>query len=282
MANIIDAIINLVQDDDLQLKSHHIGTNRANISGDNLEDFIKDLFAGTLGFEERRRLRRLGEVFSYTGNSSNPPDAMLRGGDAIEIKKIESDNSSLALNSSYPKHTLKSTNPMINAACKNAENWHEKDMLYAIGVVKKGSNTLKHLCMVYGTNYCASDYIYERIREKIKEGVETIPGIDFTPSKELGHINNVDPLGITYLRVRGMWGIKNPWYVFDYIYQRPIDKVFTFMCIIDDRKWNILPNTFKLISLAARVPSLHISDEYTKNPDNPSQLDKVKLITYYK
>lgn len=282
MANIIDAIINLVKDDDLQLKSHHLGTNRANIAGDNLEDFIKDLFAGTLGVEEKRRLLKLSQVFSYSGNSSNPPDAMLRGGDAIEIKKIESDNSSLALNSSYPKHTLKSTNPMINEKCRTAEDWSEKDMIYAIGVVKKGSSTLKHLCMVYGTNYCASDYIYERIREKIKDGVETIPGIDFTPSKELGHINNVDPLGITYLRVRGMWGIKNPWYVFDYIYQRPIDMNFTFMCIIDDKKWNTLTNRADLVNLSSIVPALNISDELAKNPDNPCQLDKVKLITYYK
>lgn len=42
-------------------------------------------------------------------------------------------------------------------------------------------------------------------------------------SKELGHINKVDPLGVTYMRVRGMWGIDNPWKVFSYIYERDME-----------------------------------------------------------
>lgn len=280
--NIINAIINLVKDENLQLTSHHVGTNRANIAGDNLEDYIKDIFAGTLGFEERARLKKLSEVFSYLGNASNPPDAMLRGGDAIEIKKIESEGSGLALNSSYPKHTLKSTNPMISSACREAEDWTEKDMIYTVGVVKRRTNTLKHLCMVYGKNYCASDDFYTKIRDKIKEGVESIEGIEFTPSNELGHINKVDPLGITYMRVRGMWGIKNPWSVFDYIYQRPSNKDFTFMCIIANEKWNSFSNKEELLSLSKKKTELKITDEFTKNPDNPCRLDRVKLITYYK
>lgn len=61
---------------------------------------------------------------------------MLRDDDAIEVKTIESKGSTLALNSSYPKHTLKSTNPLITKACKEAEEWKEKEMLYIIDVVK--------------------------------------------------------------------------------------------------------------------------------------------------
>lgn len=282
MANIIDAIINLVHDDDLQLRSHHIGTNRANIVGDNLEDFIKDLFAGTLCVEEKRRLLKLSQVFSYSGNSSNPPDAMLRGGDAIEIKKIESDNSSLALNSSYPKHTLKSTNPMINTACKEAENWQEKDMLYVIGVVKKGSSTLKHLCMVYGTNYCASDSFYEKRKDEIRDNLMSIPNVIYEPHNGYNHKNEPDSLGNTYFKLTSKWKFKNPWQAFDYVYKKPLDKKFTFMCIIDENKWNSFPNNQELLDLSLKVNNLKITDKYVKSPDDNSIIEKVKLVTYYK
>ena len=65
---------------------------------------------------------------------------MLRNGDAIEVKKIESLSSALALNSSYPKHKLYCNSSMISTACREAEQWSEKDMIYAVGVVEKNKN----------------------------------------------------------------------------------------------------------------------------------------------
>lgn len=277
--NIINAIINLVQNPITQLVNYNQGKNRANHMGDALEEYIKDIFSNSFGMSETERLERISSVFSYLGNNSNPPDAMLKHGDAIEVKKIESDNATLALNSSYPKHTVLSSSSMISSACKTAENWTEKDIIYAVGVVKQ--NHLKHLCMVYGLDYCASDECYSRIKNIIKTGVEAIPGIDFAESKELGHINKIDPLGITYMRVRGMWGIENPWKVFSYVYTRDMSKKFTFMCIINDKKWNSFSNIDELLQLANRVPALTISNIKVKNPDNPAQLNTAKLISYY-
>ena len=247
MRNIIDAIITLIRQNETTLTNGQIGNNRANIAGYALEDYLKNLFADTFDYSETEKLQKWSEVFSYLGNNSNPPDIMLRNGDAIEVKKIESNDSAIALNSSYPKHTLLKTNPMISNACREAENWTEKDMLYAVGVVK--GNNLKHLCMIYGRNYCASDECYNRIKQHIKIGVENIEGVEFSPTRELGRINRVDPLGITYLRVRGMWHIENPWKVFNYIYERDRNANFNFMCLIDDVKWNQLKNNNELIKL---------------------------------
>lgn len=61
---------------------------------------------------------------------------------------------------------------MISKAYKEYENWTEKDMIYAVGLVEK--NNLKHLCMVYGLDYCADNSIYERIKNTIKTGIEKI------------------------------------------------------------------------------------------------------------
>lgn len=282
MANIIDAIITLVNNPVTKITEYYQGRNRANNSGDALEEYIKDLFANTFEMKESERLENISKVFSYLGNNSNPPDAMLFHGDAIEVKKIESNNSALALNSSYPKQKLSSKSKMINKGCKDAENgcWTEKDMIYVVGVVNKKNNNLKHLCMVYGLDYCADDEVYNKVKLKIKNGVESIPGVTFTETKELGHVNKVDPLGITYMRVRGMWGIENPWRVFSYIYERDFNKDFTFMCVINKEKWVQFENKNALLSLANVKENLLIKDVKIKNPDNPAQLREAKLIEF--
>lgn len=278
--NIVNAIYNLVQNPITELVDYYQGRNRANNAGDALEEYVKDLFCNSFNMEANQRLERLSEVFSYLGNNSNPPDAMLRGGDAIEVKKIETNGAALALNSSYPKHTLLANSPMISTACRNAEQWSEKDMIYVVGVVDKQSNNLKHLCMVYGLDYCASDECYSRIKKTIKDGVENIPGVEFAETKELGHINKVDPLGITYMRVRGMWGIENPWNVFNYVYERDMSKSFNFMCIINEDKWMSFDNTSLLENLS--IDGFEIKNIKIKNPDNPAQLRDAKLISFRK
>lgn len=105
-------------------------------------------------------------------------------------------------------------------------------MIYAVGVVD--TNNLTSLALVYGDDYCAEKSVYEQIKSVIKNGVESISGVEFSETKELGRVNRVDPLGITYLRVRGMWGIDNPFSVFNYIYKRDFSKKFNFMALINE------------------------------------------------
>ena len=278
MKNIIDAIAVLVKRKDNRLSDAPRGSNRINAVGYALEDYIKNLFADTFDCSESDRRERLSSVFSYLGNDANPPDIMIKGGDAIEVKKIQSDNAALALNSSYPKHTLLSSSPLLSNACREAESWIEKDIIYAVGVV--GGDRIKHLCMIYGRDYCASEECYDRIRTLIKFSVENSSGLEFAPTRELGRVNRVDPLGITYLRIRGMWHIENPWRVFDYVYQRNFDAGFNFMCIVNADKWLTFDNRDELIALQKSCPALRIADVKIYNPDNPARLNNAKLISY--
>ena len=281
MSNVIDAIINLVSRPIINVKSYYQGRNRANNAGDALEEYVKDLFAGTFENSESVRLEKIKKTFSYLGNSSNPPDIILKNGDAIEVKKIESNNAAVALNSSYPKQKLFRDSSMINKKCRECDGgtWLEKDMLYVVGVVGKNEE-LCHLCMVYGIDYCAGDEVYSKIKTAIKRGVESIEGIGFSESKELGHVNKVDPLGITYMRVRGMWGIDNPWKVFSYVYRRDVNKRFNFMSIISNDKWNTFDNVDSLINMAKNDSRLMIKDVEIKNPDNIYKLKSAKLIEF--
>lgn len=276
--SVIDAIINLVNNPVVMLKRDYGSRNRANSAGVALEEYVKDLFAGSFNMAAEARLKRLSEVFSYLGNNSNPPDAMLYGGDAIEVKKIESEDAPLALNSSYPKHVLRADSDMISIACRNAEPWQEKDMLYVVGVVKESA--LRHLAIVYGLDYCATEACYAGLKKRLQDVVNSIEGVDFSCTKELGRVNKVDPLGITYLRVRGMWGIENPWKVFDYVYRRNLSNNFNFMCLINSRKWDRLPGTERVLSLSCTNPCLKVSDVKIKDPDNPARLNDAKLVQF--
>ena len=246
--NIIDAIINIIKNPILELREYSVSHNRANNMGEALEEYIKDLFSGTV-FEknENKRMEIISKVFSYLGNTNNPPDSILREGDAIEVKKIENKTSSLALNSSFPKAKLYSNSPMITDACRNCEKWEEKDIIYAIGSCEK--NKLTSLIFVYGEDYAAENKIYENLKNKIKLGIESIDGLEFSETNEIGRINRVDPLGITYFRIRGMWGIENPVKVFDYIYERDDSKQFNFMALINEDKYNSFYNRKELENL---------------------------------
>ena len=277
--NIIDAIINIVKNPIVELKEYSISHNRANSMGEALEEYVKDIFSGTL-FEtdKNKRMEIISEVFSYLGNTNNPPDSILRDGDAIEVKKIENKSSSLALNSSYPKAKLYSNSSMITDACRNCEEWKEKDIIYAIGTCEK--NKLTSLIFVYGEDYAAENKIYENVKNKIKFGLETINGLEFSETNEIGRVNRVDPLGITYFRIRGMWGIENPIKVFDYIYERDNTKQFNFMALINDDKYNSFFNREELENLEKENKYLEIRNVKIKNPNNPAQLRSAKLITF--
>ena len=123
--NVIDAILNLVNNPTMNIVEQYRNNNRANQVGDAFEIYVRDLFAGTFeAVDEAERNLRYAEVFSYIGNSNNPPDIMLKNGDTIEVKKISSKTSALALNSSYPRRKLKSSSSMISMACRKAESWN--------------------------------------------------------------------------------------------------------------------------------------------------------------
>ncbi|MBE9018648.1 NgoPII family restriction endonuclease [Chroococcidiopsidales cyanobacterium LEGE 13417] len=280
MPNILTAFQTLITHPISDLISYYKGKNRINQIGDALEFFIKDIFADTVTeTDELKKLLKYDEVFSYSGNANNPPDLMLKNGDAVEIKKIESLGASIALNSSYPKSKLFCDSPLITSHCRTCEDWQEKDIIYAIGVAK--DKRLKLLWLIYGDCYAADREIYEKITNTIASGINQIPGVEFSKTKELGRVNKVDPLKITYLRIRGMWGIQNPLSVFDYAnlgYEKNSD--FQAIAIMKTSKYLSFPAQDRE-GLEARLDcNLQMFDVKIKSPNNPIQLISAKIINY--
>ncbi|WP_233862533.1 NgoPII family restriction endonuclease [Tenacibaculum piscium] len=278
MTNILEAIYNIVNQKNFRIREMYSGRNRANGMGDALENYIKDAFAGTFELtNEIKKMQTYNQKFSWLGSQNNPPDIMIKGGDAIEVKKTQSANSSLALNSSYPKTDLKQTSPMITKECKECEEWTIKDLIYCVG--HTNDTNLKSLWMVYGNSYAAKHETYQRIKTTISDGIKTIPDVVFADTKELGRVNQVDPLGITNLRIRGMWQIENPRKVFNYLHEST-DKDFELVCIIPTDKYNSFPKESINKLEEINESGFSIEDKQIKDPNNPAKLKDCKLIKF--
>lgn len=277
--NILLALKNILDNSNNELLKVYEGKvhNRANNMGDALEYYIKDIFCNTIeinDFNEKERI--YSDYLSYMGNSNNPPDFIITGDAAVEVKKLEGLGFGyIALNSSHPKDKLHSDSTLINNACRECENdlggWNEKEMIYAVGNIK--DNKLRVLWLLYGDCYCATEDIYLRIKNTIATGVKTISGVEFAESNELGRVNKVDPLGVTYLRIRGMWGIEHPMSVFSYLVDdyNKLNNYQVYVLITKD-KYNLLPkedkeNLLEYI-LAGRLEKYDVE---IKNPNNPAK-----------
>jgi len=284
MSNLLKAISSIVENPTINLVDFYsdrqfTGRNRINGVGKALEIYIQDLFADSL-FEtdEKTRESKVENTFSYQGNQNNPPDLILKEGDSLEIKKIQSVNSGIALNSSYPKNKLHSDSPLITKACRNCEEWEIKDIIYCIGVTD--DTKLKTLWMVYGDCYAADREVYERLQNVISDDLKNLKEFELSKTTELGRVNNVDPLEITYLRIRGMWHIDNPKSVFNYIYNFNESAEFQYICILKRGKFNSFPteDITKLYDL--QNDKFQIKDVQIKDPNNPVNKIDATLISY--
>ncbi len=277
MSNLLKAIKTIIENPITEVSRHYASRNRANSVGDALENYIKDVFCETINENnEINRLSKIESVFSWSGNQNQPPDLILKNGDAIETKKIQSPDAALALNSSYPKSKVYFGT--TNRHHIETKPWQIKDIIYAIGCTN--DSNLKYLWFVYGDCFVADKEIYEKIKQTISEGVNSISGVEFTETKELGKVKKVDPLGITDLRIRGMWHIENPNKIFKYI--NPLDEfsIFQLTCLMKTEKFESFPSEDKNFLLSYAASNYSIQDVKIKNPNNPSQRMDAKLITF--
>ncbi len=273
MTNILQAILNISKSDvKREIRDYYKNSIRIQQVGDALEFYVKDAFCNSFEINNiAKKEENYRNNFSYLGNSNNPPDIIIKGGDAIEVKKIEGKSSTISLNSSFPKDKLYSEDEMITNACRECEDWDIKDLIYAIGTVNDGK--LKSIWFVYGDCYAADREVYTRVKNCISSGVERIDNVEFSPTKELGRVNKVDPLGITYLRVRGMWGIEHPVKLFDDI-EDVEDNLLN--CIISEEKYLSFPKD-DILSLE-KSKSINVKNVDISDPNNPAKTLKAKYI----
>jgi hypothetical protein len=200
--------------------------------GKPFEIFAKNMFAQCLGALSSHVDAAWERTFSWRGSANHPPDFMIRGGDAVEVKTHKGIGQ-IQLNSSPPKRKLKATDPRIQIGCKNSEVWNEKDFLYFIG--KTNDEYVEALWLIDGRCMADEEKTYDLIFDKISLTVSDLGG---EPGNEIGRLNDVDNLKATSLRVRAMWLLEHPANLFEAIFTPTKSNSFVLNVLISLEKWN--------------------------------------------
>lgn len=297
MSNILNAITNIIIHRQAFAGAPNGGGNRMNANGASLEGFVKDAFAGTFGMPGGNQ-RWVNTCFSYLGSANYPPDIILTGGDAIEVKK-ENNLGPLQMNSSCPIDKLYHSNPKISDTAKDCDggNWQSKDILYVIGTEPLAQLGPKKIWMIYGDCLSPNEQVFRNLEREIKTAVETIPNYNWIQTNELARAQDVDPLGTTDLRVRAMWMLDHPNVLFQHCVSLCIQQnggnyanpqIFTYnrnasfqmYVLMTLSKFNSFPHADIQSIISRKCNNLLIEDVAIANPDNPAVALKCKLICY--
>lgn len=297
MSNIINAIVNIINNRLAFNGAQNGGGNRMNANGASLEGFVKDAFANTFGSLGGNQ-RWVNTCFSYLGSANYPPDMILIGGDAIEVKQ-EKNLGQLQLNSSCPINKLYRNNPKISDRVRFCDggNWQSKDILYVIGTEPRAQYGPKKIWMIYGDCLSPNEQVFRTLEREIKTTVEAIPNYNWVQTNELAKAQNVDPLGTADLRVRAMWMLNHPNGLFQHYvslcvqqnggnYANP--QIFTYnknasfqmYALMTLSKFNSLPQADIQDLLNRRGNNLLIENVEIADPDNPAVALNCKLICY--
>lgn len=239
--NLLKAICNIKNLSIIEMSSDlDMDANRITQQGKALEVFVKDAFSNSFDKtnNEKKNIYH-PQYFSYLGNKNNPPDAMLKNGDAIEVKKRK-DYGAIPLNSSYPKNKLFVHDTRISRHCKECEEWSQKDILYVFGIVPEDKG-LTAIAFIYGDCFAADEDVYINIKNRLSNTLGELPEVSLE-TNEIAQVHDVDSSEITSLRVRGMWNLKNPFKIFEDIFNfNPREQTFALLTLMHKTKFNSFP-----------------------------------------
>jgi hypothetical protein len=146
------------------------------------------------------------------------------------------------------------------------------------GWIEKGK--IKYLYFVQGRCFASKESVYKKRIDDLKKNIENYlaaEGLGANTTIGLGKASNIDPLGITNLRIRGIWRIQNPLKVFSDIYSYDRKNDFTLIALMSKNKFDSFPEND--IDAIMEDRQIKVSDVKIKNPNNPEKRIEAKLIT---
>jgi hypothetical protein len=246
-----------------------------------MEYFVKDAISGSSkSVKDKKPSDRYSGVFSYIGSKNKPPDMIIKGGDALVIKTMKTYKSGLTINNYPPKANLKWNDPWVLKNCRQIDGgqWNSKDIFYVTGWIEK--RRMKYLIFIQGSCFIPEDKVFIKKIQGIKKNVFNYlesEGLEAINTIGLGKVNNIDPLGITNLRIKGVWSVKNPLKVFSDTFSYDKDKDFTLIALMFKNKFDSFPK--KDVNAVINDKQIEVKDVTIKNPNNPKKKIEAKLIT---
>jgi hypothetical protein len=246
-----------------------------------MEYYVKDAISGSFkSVKDKKPTDRYNGVFSYVGSKNKPPDMIIQGGDAVVIKTIMTYKGSLTINNYPPKDRLKWNDPWILKNCRELDGgqWNSKDIFYVIGWTEK--RRMKYLNFIQGCCFIPEEEVYNKKIHGLKKNIYNYlesEGLEASSTIGLGKVNNMDPLGITNLRIKGVWSIMNPLKIFSDTFSYDKNKDFTLIALMLKNKFDSFPK--KDIDAIVNDKQIEIKDVKIGNPNNPRKKIDAKLIT---
>jgi hypothetical protein len=99
---------------------------------------------------------------------------------------------------------------------------------------------------------------------------------------EIGKVKRVDPLGITELRIRGMWQIQNPLIVYEDSCEIEDEEKFHLFALMRKDKYDLFSERDRKKLESISNTNFAINDIKIKSPNNPAKLLDAKLIKFSK
>jgi hypothetical protein len=245
-----------------------------------IEYYVKDAISGSFkSVKDKKPTDRYNGVFSYIGNKNKPPDMIIHGGDALVIKTIKTYKGSLTINNSPPKDRLMWNDPWIVKNCRRIDGgqWNSKDLFYVVGWTEK--KRIKYLFFIQGCCFIPEQNVFNEKIDDLKKNIYDFlesEGLEANRTIALGKVDNIDPLGITSLRIKGVWRIKNPLKIFSDIFSYNTKQGFTLIALMLKNKFDSFPKDD--IDTILNDKQIEIKDVKIKNPNNSQRRIEAKLI----
>ena len=246
-----------------------------------IEYYVKDAISNSFkSIKDKKPTDRYNGVFSYLGNKNKPPDMIIQDGDAVVIKTIKTYQGSLTINNSPPKDRLMWNDPWILKNCRSIDGgqWNRKDLFYVIGWIEK--RRMKYLNFIQGSCFIPEEKVYTKKIDDLKKNIYTYlesEGLDANRTISLAKVSNMDPLGVTNLRIKAVWRIKNPLKIFSDTFSYDKNEEFTSISLMLKNKFDSFPK--KDIATLEKDNQIEIEDVKVKNPNKPETGLDAKLIT---
>ena len=287
MPNVLTAIADIINHKAFVLPTADSGHTRVNTTGVAFETYCKDRLAGLEPGNDVARTALYETTFSYQGGANNPPDAMYRGGnmgDAFEFKKVGGNSvGNIPLNSSPPKDCLRIDSYGLEKESISCEPWTRRDLFYICGGVPKKATKLNWIWIADAYLMAAKQDLYHDLYAKLQHDISKIDWASFSPTKELGRVNTLDPRKVTHLRIRAMWNIQAPGKLFkDLPGVRSCDAP-VLHAILTKAKWESMPSDSRAqVEALKSTPGFSLTNVLVPSPNIPQDKIQSILIRYEK